>query len=75
MRRSRRLGWGTFFDVVEELLARDRVVVVRVDRPVPVVDDVDDVVGIDVDVDVDVDIDIDIDVDVDVFFFCSRRRH
>ena len=31
--------------MVEELLARDRVVVVRVDRPVPVVDDVDDVVG------------------------------
>ena len=31
--------------MVEELLARDRVVVIRVDRPVPVVDDVDDVVG------------------------------
>ena len=45
MRRSRRLGRGTFFDVMQKLLARDRVVVVRVDGPVPVVDDVDDVVG------------------------------
>ena len=31
--------------MAEELLARDRVVVVGVDGPVPVVDDVDDVVG------------------------------